>query len=102
MCSRCDDLCQTVPILTPGELQKVVRVATANLDDGTIVEITSGEEGTPLSTWIAAGPRPDVIKSDFKCSECGELFHLRCETYHGSGGYWSYASEPALRDALRK
>jgi predicted RNA-binding Zn-ribbon protein involved in translation (DUF1610 family) len=94
-CARCDDLCQEVPIRTPGELEKVVRVARASLEDGTIAEITSGEESTLLSTLTHEGPLPDIIRSEFRCRECGEVFLLRCETYHGSGGSWSHTSRGA-------
>jgi hypothetical protein len=96
-CSLCD-LCQKVPIRTPGELRKVVRVARANLEDGTIVEIAS-EESTPLSALRPEGPLPDIIRPNFRCRECGQMFLLRCETYHGSGGSWSYTSwGPTVRD----
>ena len=89
-CARCADLCQEVPIRTPGELEKAVRVAGANLDDGAIIETSGGESSTPFAELRSAGPRPDFIETDFKCVECGERFHLRCETYHGQGGRWSY------------
>jgi hypothetical protein len=88
-CARCDNLCQDLPIRTPGELEKVVRVARANLEDGTIVEIANGE-GMLLFTVTPNGPLPDVIRSEFRCIECGECFLLRCESYHGNGGSWSH------------
>jgi predicted RNA-binding Zn-ribbon protein involved in translation (DUF1610 family) len=91
-CASCDDLCQRVAIRTPGQLEKVVRVARANIEDGTIVEIANGEESTPLSTLTRDGTLPDIIRTEFRCAECGEVFLLRCETYHGSGGSWSAAS----------
>jgi hypothetical protein len=89
-CPRCDDLCQEVPIRGPRELEKVVRVARANLEDGTIVEITSGEESTPLSTWTSNGPLPDIMRTEFRCIACGEVFLLRRDTYHGRAGSWSH------------
>lgn len=91
-CARCDDLCQEVPIRTLGELEEVVRVARANLEDGTIVEITNGEEPMPLPTLTRNAPMPDIIRTEFKCMECGEVFLLRCESYHGGGGSWSHTS----------
>lgn len=91
-CARCADLCQEVLIRTPGELEKAVRVAGANVDDGTIIEINSAKSPTPLSELRSLGPRPDFINADFRCVTCGEIFQLRCETYHGQGGHWSYAS----------
>jgi len=98
-CGRCGELRQEVPIRGSDELEKVVRVARANLEDGTIVEITSGEEATPLSSLVLSGPLlPDMIQYDFRCRECGEVFLLRCEMYHGRGGSWSHASGPNVRD----
>ena len=91
-CARCGDLCQEVPIRTPGELEKVVRVARVNLEDGTIVEITSGTEPAQLSTLTRNGPLPDIIRTEFRCIACGEVFLLRCEAYHGHGGSWSLPS----------
>jgi hypothetical protein len=81
-----------MPIRTPGEFQKVVRVARANLEDGTIIEITGGVESTLLSALTRDGPMPDIIRTEFRCKECGEGFLLRCESYHGSGGSWSFLS----------
>ena len=81
--------CRSVP---PGELEKVVRVASVNLEDGTIVEITSGTEPAQLSTLTRNGPLPDIIRTEFSCMACGEVFLLRCEAYHGRGGSWSLPS----------
>jgi hypothetical protein len=99
-CSHCVDLCQEVLIRRPGELERVVRVVAANLQDGTLAEIRgetpSAEviESTSFAALIASGPRPDMINADFRCAYCGELFRLRCETYHGSGGRWSFEGRP--------
>src|SRR5690242_16323298 len=89
-CPRCEDLCRQVPIRTPGELEKVALVAKANLEDRTIVEITSGEGSTPFSTLMRDRPLPDLIRAEFRCVDCGEFFLLRCENYHGGGGNWSH------------
>src|SRR5689334_477891 len=91
-CARCEDLRQEVPIRTPGELEKVVRVARANLKDGTIVEIANGGQSVLLSTLTRNGPLPDIIQTDFRCTRCGEVFRLRCECYHGKGGSWTHTS----------
>lgn len=88
-CSRCADLCQEVPIRTPGELDKVIRVARANLADDTIVEVRSATRSARFVDLAVGVPLPDIISTDFKCTECGEVFHLRCETYRGQGGNWS-------------
>jgi hypothetical protein len=89
-CARCENLCRQVSIRTPGELEKVALVAKANLEDSTIVEITSGKGSTAFSSLMHDRPLPDLIRAEFRCMECGEFFFLRCETYHGSGGDWSH------------
>ena len=100
-CSHCADLCQELLIQTPGELEKMVRVVGVNLQDGTLAEISGATRSTEVieptlfADLIASEPWPDMIKADFRCANCGELFHLRCETYHGSGGRWSSESHPS-------
>jgi hypothetical protein len=95
-CAHCTDLCQEFAIRTPAELDKVIRVIRENLKDKTLLEITQPAsrndaiEPTPFEEIV--GARPDMIKCDFKCTTCGERFHLRCETYHGSGGGWSFGA----------
>src|SRR5689334_8899332 len=78
---RCYDLCQQVPIRTHGELRRVIGVARANVEDGTIVEIINGQESTPLSTSGPNTSLPDVIRSELKCRDCREVFLLRCEAF---------------------
>ena len=31
---------------------------------------------------------PDIFSDDFRCTARRSRFNLKCETYHGSGGYW--------------
>lgn len=95
-CRSCVELRTEWAIRSPGELEKALRVVSGNLADGTLIESPVGPtrndviEPTPFANLIGASTRPDFIKCDFECTECGEQFHLRCETYHDSGGGWSY------------
>jgi len=89
-CTKCDHLCQEVPIRTPGELERVVRIAKSALDAGTIIDVSSGVMATPMTDLLQPG-WPDIVSADFCCIACEELFHLSCETYHGSGGKWTHA-----------
>lgn len=92
-CTKCDVLCQEVKIRTPGELERAVRIAKSALDAGTVVDVSSGVMATPMTDLLQQG-WPDIVSADFRCTACGELFHLSCETYHGSGGNWTYARGP--------
>ena len=83
-CARCGDLDQEVPIRTPGELAKVIRVIRGNIDDGTIVVVPGQSFDLP-----EAGPWPDIIDFTFECRECRVRFSLAAEVYHGHGGAWS-------------
>jgi hypothetical protein len=93
-CPACADLCQHVPIRSPRDLWQAIKIARQNVDDGTIVEFEVDDgtvvAATPIGELSEDGIRPDVIKTDFFCNNCRETFHLICETYHGSGGSWSY------------
>ena len=95
-CVRCIDLRREMQIRSPDELDDVLRMISDKLANGTLVEVTGPAtrqdaiEPTAFAELLEAGARPDMIKCDFKCSACNEVFHLRCETYHGSGGRWSY------------
>ncbi len=89
-CTKCSDLCQEIRIRTPSELDRIVHIAKSSLDDGTIVDTSSAFLATPMTDLLKPG-WPDIVSADFRCTECGENFHLSCETYHGSGGSWSHA-----------
>ncbi len=82
---------RNVPIRTLGDLGKVIRVADANVKDGTIVETGNDLNATSFAVLTMQVSRPDFVSVDFKCTKCGSVFHLRCETYHGRGGTWSPA-----------
>lgn len=96
-CTRCDDLCQQVQIRTPAELERSVRIANSAIDAGIIVDVSRGVMATPMTDLLKPG-WPDIVSADFRCTTCEQLFHLSCETYHGSGGSWTHANGPGGND----
>ena len=99
-CDRCADLCVRYAIRTPGELKNAIKIASQNIDDGTLIEIPAN---SPLSQVtfesLVKGDRwDDLVYHKFKCTNCGEIFVLHAETYHGSSGYW----EPELARSVRE
>ncbi|PWU18461.1 MAG: hypothetical protein C5B50_09060 [Verrucomicrobia bacterium] len=90
-CKRCEILRQRFAISSPATLAQAIRVARDNVADRTIIEVPYGSETDdqpPFSDLKTEGPWNDVLGYAFRCTTCGQLFHLRAETYHGSGGEW--------------
>lgn len=103
-CNRCHDLCITYPIRTPGELRKAIVVAAGNVKDDTIEEVlVQGpvvEPYVPFDHVVTETASPDVLAYRFRCKNCGEVFSLTAETYHGSGGSWHPERESASRETF--
>jgi len=97
-CEKCVDLCLKIEIRFPAELSQAIRLAGANLADGTIVESSYWPEGeikfsqAPFSEQPEKGPWDDVFQYYFECPACGQLFRLTADTYHGGGGSWKPVS----------
>lgn len=89
-CPSCVDLCVRYRIDSPDELRKAIRIAAQNVQDGTLREVVSPENGNRLTFHeLAQGAVwDDLVSYYFQCRTCGQSFHLHAETYHGSGGYW--------------
>lgn len=90
MCEKCSDLQNRFDIRTPGELTKAIRVARANLADGTLQEIAlpANSPSVAFSEQPDVGPWPDNVEHYFRCVTCGSGFRLSADTYHGAGGSW--------------
>lgn len=95
-CKICEDLCVRFPVRSPGDLKKAVDIVMQNVGDGTIVELHSSPSSMKISELVADAPWEDCVEHHFRCSQCGELFWLRAETYHGSGGYWEPEDQAAV------
>jgi hypothetical protein len=94
MCPSCQDLHVNYAIRTPGELATAIRIAQANVADGTLQTVEPTAElpaGTSpqIESVLPDGPWDDSILYLFRCAKCGARFTLSAETYHGRGGTWS-------------
>ena len=98
-CSRCDELCITVEIVSPGALAKAIEVIGQNIDDGTLAEIVPSDSDckTAFESLRNAGPWPDIVFHRFRCTMCEKPFVLEAETYHGQGGVWAPENAGALK-----
>ena len=104
-CAKCQELDTTITIDGPSMLENVLKVVRDNMHDGTIVESTFWPKAQirlnqpPFLSIPDTAPWPDVFEYYFECSNCGQLYRLAVETYHGSGGSWS-PFEPTTRLSL--
>jgi len=101
-CASCADLCVRYQIRHPRELQSAIDIASQNVEDGTIVEVQDASLSNQFSfSELASGtPWGDTVEHHFRCVNCGELFYLHAETYHGSGGYWGPENAKSIRENL--
>ncbi len=71
-CTRCSELCVTYRIRSPGELDNALRIASGNLQAGTIEEVapTPGtpilEPKVPFASVVAGTDRPDFVNFRFR------------------------------------
>jgi len=78
-----------VEIRSPSEFAKAIRIARANLLDGTLDQLPTRDIGaTPILSLAESGPWDDILLYEFRCRSCGAQFRLSAETYHGQGGSW--------------
>lgn len=94
-CEHCSEVNQEFRIRSPIDLEKAIRVVADNLSDGTIRESDYWPKGVlnccdsgPFSELANGKSLGDFVDYYFECPECGQLYHLTAETYHGSGGSW--------------
>ena len=92
-CEKCADLCLEYEIHTSGDLRKAFAVVRDNLADHTIQQVSGSDVLSDIKSIEEGGGWPDdYLSCRFKCTNCGELFNLDAETYHGSGGQWVQTS----------
>ena len=101
-CEKCAELCVRYMIRQPGELRQAIEIARQNTEDGTIVELQDAAIASeiPFPILAAGNPWGDFVEHRFRCTNCGEVFHLHAETYHGSGGYWEPENRTSVRDNI--
>lgn len=95
-CEHCQEVDRNVPIRTPTDLEKAIRVVRDNISAGVIREsqywpegILDCRGGVPFSELSDRKSWGDGVDYYFECAKCGRLYHLSVETYHGSGGCWA-------------
>jgi hypothetical protein len=88
----------------PAELRQAITLAKQYITGGTLQEVESEAAKAlgdlPFSRVSAEGPWDDVLHYRFRCRQCGELFELAAETYHGSGGAWKPENKASIRERL--
>ena len=102
-CSHCKELNLEAEIVSPKDFAKALRIAKANIADGTIQESSYWPPGvirsckTPFSQIRTDGAwQEDIFEYYFECTKCHKLYHLSCNTYHGSGGAWRPVNESEI------
>jgi len=91
MCPTCKELNVEFGIRSPEELAKAIRIAQANVADGTIQPVDSPKEfglanTAPIESIKADGPWNNHMLYLFRCAKCGARFKLFAETDYSSGG----------------
>jgi hypothetical protein len=90
-CDACKELTVEHQISSPSDLRQAIGIIQGNIADGTIKESPSASltySSVPFQDLVNGDNWDDFVSYDFKCTRCGQAFHLRAETYHGSGGAW--------------
>jgi len=89
-CDQCSDLALEIMIRVPSDLQHVIVMVQDAIKSGEL-------EQTNPSGWVQqivnldpSGPYEDFLEFNFRCVACSTIFRLAAETYHGSGGKWSF------------
>jgi hypothetical protein len=91
-CAACTGLGIDQEIRTPGELRRILLALSGEISRGALEqEPLATEPGLNQASVqdLLAQPYPDVLRTGFRCTHCGQCFQLSCETHHGSGGRWS-------------
>jgi hypothetical protein len=91
VCETCKDIQKSFRIRHPHELKSAIEDVRKFINDGILVEISNGDSTfpcSPFSVLATEGPWDDYLQYIFKCVDCGRLFRLSAETYHGVGGEW--------------
>lgn len=86
-CSKCHDLCVKYEIQFPSHFKKALAIAKENVEDGTleVIKDRGSKYHTDFNDISANGPCDDLVSYKFRCTNCGRIFELSAETYHGSG-----------------
>ncbi len=106
-CEHCNEVNQVFRIKKPQDLRKAIKVASDNINDGTIIESEYWPEGcsnhnnVSFSRLAGGAHWGDTVDYFFECPKCKSLYNLSAETYHGSGGKWAPAERGMIKSSGR-
>ena len=90
----CQPFRTAVTIDTPEKLRTTLRWLGEARQRGTLHYLGRGQMGDPFSTIEKGDCWGDFVSNYFSCPQCGQIFHLHAETYHGSGGAFVTVNHP--------
>ncbi len=83
-CNSCKSL--EKDIRSPSDLKNAIRITAGMCKLGELKYIGAGRWGDPFINISSGSGWGDLVSNYFQCSHCEQYFHLKAETYHGSGG----------------
>jgi len=86
MCMKCDDLLP-IDIRQPEDLRRAIANVNSSLIAGHIEDVTSTFVDVTFTELAKGGQWGDDVLFQFRCTQCGQMFELAAETYHGRGGW---------------
>ena len=84
------DLAAKIEIVSPAQLESLLRNLTSLLRCGALKHIVSPQSlvgPIDFDQLEASGPWPDIIEGEFVDGQ-GRRYHLFVDTYHGTVGTW--------------
>ncbi|EGU34017.1 hypothetical protein VIBRN418_20334 [Vibrio sp. N418] len=95
-CDNCKQI--KLEISNPNDLVEAIHLVRRNVESKTLKYLGYGAFGEPFSRFSNGKYWGDIVNNYFSCRLCGQLIHLRAETYHGSGGQLIH--RPALVEKI--
>ncbi len=83
-CGKCSGL--VMEIRNPQKLTESILLLRTETEKGNLKYLGFGSYGQPFSQIANGKNWGDFVNNYFVCKLCGQVIHLRAETYHGSGG----------------
>ena len=94
MCNICDEYDIEINIHSPEQLRRIMKKVKDAIDNEKL-SYNSFESDRALVGQVPFIKLdlnenfPDVLRYYFDCGNCGNVYGLIVETYHGQGGAWS-------------
>ncbi|AYO19649.1 hypothetical protein BBM40_21475 [Vibrio parahaemolyticus] len=83
-CDSCKQI--KLKIGSPDDLVTAILLVRRSVEAKSLKYLGYGAFGEPFSRFSNGKCWGDIVNNYFACKSCGQLIHLRAETYHGSGG----------------